>query len=236
MTDQLSRTGPTRRTVLRGLFAGGLATLAGCNWDGHFDLFGYTTRPNYDENVHTVYVPIFRNKAFQTTPFRGMEMELTRAVQREIEWKTPFKIQSNENKADTELLGTIITVTKNHLNRTQQNEVREGELVLAVEVVWRDLRSGVVLSNPRKPLGILPALDLPPFDPDNPPCPPAAEKAIPVLVTMSGRFLPEVGESVATAQQRVCNTLARQIVGMMEKDWQLPPRDCGPLPLPTDRR
>ena len=25
-----------------------LPLLGGCGWDGHFSLFGYTTRPNYD--------------------------------------------------------------------------------------------------------------------------------------------------------------------------------------------
>jgi hypothetical protein len=228
--------GPTRRAVLGGFLAGGFASFVGCNWDGHFDLFGYTTRPNYDENIKTVYVPIFRNKTFQTTPYRGLEMELTRTVIREIEAKTPFKVSSDCNKADTELLGTVITMNKNLLNRTQQNEVREGELQIGVELVWRDLRTGLVLSNPRKPLGILPTTDLPPFDPDNPPLPPAAEKAVPIVVTMTGRYLPEAGETNASAQQRVCNALAKQIVGMMERDWQLPPRNCAPPPLPPDQR
>lgn len=218
--------GLTRRSALRGLLAGGFGALAGCGWDGHFTFLGYTTRPNYDDNIKTVHIPIFRNKAFQTTPYRAIEMELTRAVIREIEAITPFKVISDPNRADTELLGTVLTINKNLLNRNQQNEVREGELVLAVELVWRDLRTGQVLSNPPKPIGLLPPAELAPFDPDNAPPPPPPEKASPVLVSLGGRYLPEVGESNATAQKRVCDELARRIAAMMEKDWQLPPRDC----------
>jgi hypothetical protein len=226
MNEQSSPTSMTRRNALGRLFAGGFACVAGCNWDGHFDLLGYTTRPNYDENIKSVYVPVFRNKAFQWTPFRGMEKQLTLAVIRQIEWKTPFKVISDPNKADTELLGTIIILSKNLLNRTQENEVREGEVVLAVELVWRDNRSGKVLSNPRKPSGVITPTELPAFDPDNPPLREGAEKPIPVVVQLSGRYLPEVGETNATAQQRVCEQLARQIVNMMEKDWQLSPKSC----------
>lgn len=216
----------TRRGFLAWLVAGGASVLSGCGWDGHFTFLGYTTHPNYDEGIKSIYVPIFRNKAFQTTPNRGLEMELTRAVIREIEQKARYKVISDPNCADTELLGTVLILNKNLLNRTQQNEVREAETVVGVELVWRDLRTGVVLTNPRKPLGVPPPTELPPFDPDNPPLPNAPEKPIPVLIQMSGRFLPEVGESNASAQQRVCNQLARQIVNMMEKDWQLPPRTC----------
>ena len=38
-----------------------VVALAGCTGDGHFTLFGYTTVPNYDMGIRTVYVPIFKN-------------------------------------------------------------------------------------------------------------------------------------------------------------------------------
>jgi len=222
----MSQSNFSRRTFLGSLLAGGCTALAGCNWDGHFNLLGYTTKPNYSDDIRTVYVPIFKNQSFQTTPYRAMEMELTRAVIRDIEAKTPFKIISDCSKADTELLGNIRTLNKNILNRNQQNEVREGEVTIGVELVWRDLRSGEVLSNPPKPIGIPIATELPPFDPDNLPLGKGPERPIPVLITFGGRYLPEVGETNASAQTRVCNKLAIQIVNMMEKEWQLPPRTC----------
>jgi hypothetical protein len=176
---EFSRTPWGRRAFLSGLVAGGASLLSGCGWDGHFNVLGYTTKPPFDEKYKTIYVPIFANKAFQTTPYRGMEMELTRAVIREIEWKSKMKVISDCNRADTELLGTIITLNKQILNRTQQNEVREGNVVIAVELVWRDLRTNKVLSNPRRPVGIAAPTELPPFDPDNPPPRDNPDKAIP---------------------------------------------------------
>src|SRR5215471_5504302 len=79
-----------------------LATVAlffsSCGWDGQFSILGYTTRANYDTSIHTVRVPIFKNNTF----YKGMEFDLTRAVVREIEAKTPFKVVSEGCSADTE--------------------------------------------------------------------------------------------------------------------------------------
>ena len=212
----------SRRGFLTGLLLGGAATVTGCGWDGHFTFLGYDTRPPYDENIKSIYIPIFKNKTFQTTPHRGMEFELTRAVMEQIKLKTPFKIVSDPERADTELLGTIVTFNKNLYNRTQQNEIREGELQVGVELVWRDLRSGKILTNPPKPEGVLPRGELVPFDAQNPPLPEDLDKPKPVLVRAPGRFLVEVGESNATAQTRVCAQLAVQIASMLEKPWKLP--------------
>src|SRR5262245_3935605 len=114
-----------RRIVLRTapILLGGLVlVLPSCGWDGHFCLLGYTTQPNYDpQTIHTVYMPISKNDTFR----RGLEFDLTRAIIREIESKTPYKVISDPCRADTELTGTIIFLNKNILNRTQLNEVRE---------------------------------------------------------------------------------------------------------------
>src|SRR5947209_6289586 len=72
--------------------------LPSCGWDGHFCILGYTTRPNYDAGVKTVRVPMFQNTTFR----RGIEFELTKAVVREIESKTPYKVVSASCAADTE--------------------------------------------------------------------------------------------------------------------------------------
>lgn len=212
----------TRRRFLATIAGGAAVTLSGCTSDGHLSLFGYTSRPNYNPDYQTIHVPIFRNKAFQWTPHRGLEMELTRAVVREIEATTPMKVISDCRRADTELLGTVILIGKNQLNRTQQNEVREGEVIVALELVWRDLKTNQILSNPRKPVGIPQPGELPTFDEDNPPLPVAPDVPIPVVLTLTGRYLLEVGESNASAQQRACNRIAKQIVNMMESDWQRP--------------
>ena len=75
--------------------------LPSCASDGNFCLFGYTTKPNYDTSIHTVRVPIFKNVTF----YRGLEFELTQAIVREIEAKTPYKVVGEGCAADTELSG-----------------------------------------------------------------------------------------------------------------------------------
>jgi Lipopolysaccharide-assembly len=189
--------------------------LTGCA-GGHLNFLGYTTRPNYDEGIRTVYVPIFQNRLFQAGPFRGLEFTLTEAVQREIEARTPYKVVSYREGADTELLGTIVSQPKNVILRNQQNEVREAEIVLGVEVIWRDLRCGDVLSQP-KPPGSEPPPEV--FDPANPPPPGAQPVPRPVLVNAQTTLIPEVGQSVASTLQRNADKLAVQIVNMMERPW-----------------
>src|SRR5215211_5030104 len=117
MTPPHDRRLLSRRTALIALFGGA----AGCTHGGHFDLLGYSTEPNYDPSIRTVYVPQFRTKVFETVPYRGMEMTLTRKVIDAIESKTPMKVLSDPDGADTELQGTMTALSKVLTNRTQFN-------------------------------------------------------------------------------------------------------------------
>ncbi|MGL4422294.1 MAG: LPS assembly lipoprotein LptE [Gemmataceae bacterium] len=205
----------TRRQWL----TGSLAFLAGCQSTGDFKILGYSTAPPFDPDIKSVYVPVFKNFALQTTPYRGLEVDITRAVIREISSRTPMKIITDPERADTELLGTLLTIEKRLLNRNQQNHVREAELILTVQIVWRDLRNAKVLSNPNPPQKLR---ETPPaFDPSaNPAMEPfRKENALPISIIASGRLLPEVGESNATAAKLAVDAMARQIVNMMEKPW-----------------
>jgi hypothetical protein len=175
---------------------------------GNFSIFGYSTRPNYDLGIRTVYVPIFGNETF----YKNLEFELTRAVIREIEEKTPYKVVNCREQADTELIGNIINMNKNVLITNQLNEIREGQTILSVGVIWRDLRPGFgdsILSRqgrvqPPDPLA-------PPPDPNAPPPPQP-----PVLVQSTTTFIPELGGSLLAAQKQSFDRLAVQIVSMME--------------------
>ena len=109
-------------------------TLPSCESDGNFTVLGYTTKPNYDCSIHTVRVPIFKNRTFR----QGLEFDLTRAVVREIEPKTPYKVVGPDADADTELTGTIVTLIKSTLNVNPLNEIREQEMDVSVEVIWRN--------------------------------------------------------------------------------------------------
>jgi len=216
----------TRRRFLQLAVYSSFAGLFGCRGTSSPSIFGYKLGAGalYDENIRTVYVPIFVNRAFQTTPYRGFENDITKAVVDEIGRTTSFRVTSDPTKADTELLGVVVQVYKNIVNRTQQNQVREGELVVDVDIVWRDLRDGTILSAPRPKLlpGVIDPNNPPvPFDPSIPQPPLCAEvvNPIPARVTAFGRYLPELGETNASAMQRVQNRLAVQIVSMMEKKW-----------------
>jgi hypothetical protein len=201
----------------------------GCRGEG-FSIFGYKAGAQalYDPNISTVYVPLFNNRAFQTTPYRGFEVDVTEAVIREIGKTTPFRVTSDCNKADTELLGNIAMISKSLLNRNQQNQLREGEVVVWVDVVWRDLRDGTILSNPRpRPIPGRtvpnPLIDAPPppFDPNLPPPPDLREldQPTPQRIVATGRFIPELGETNSSAALRVQNQVAVKIVELMEKKW-----------------
>jgi hypothetical protein len=172
-----------------------LVALAGCTSDGHIEILGYTTKPPFDTSIRTVYVPMFGNK----TMMRGIEFQITQAVIREIEWKSPYKVTSDRCSADTELAGTVVSRRKGVINVNQLGEVREAELGLIVEVVWKDLRSGKILSVPN---GIMPR------DPN--------AKILPVQITPSGTYIPELGGSNASAEDQMVRQLAQQVVHMME--------------------
>jgi hypothetical protein len=192
--------------------------------------FGYRLGADalYDPCIKTVYVPTFQNRAFQTTPYRGFEVDITQALVNEIGRVTPYRVTSDCDKADTELIGVLMQIEKNNMNRTQQNQVRDGELIVSVDVVWRDLRDGVILSAPRKgqiPTGttILAPGEAPPipFDPNlpSPPLIAVAPALVPTRIVAIGRYVPELGETNASAMKLVQNQIAGKIVTMMEKRW-----------------
>jgi Lipopolysaccharide-assembly len=192
--------------ALKALVILACVALPSCSSDGNFSILGYTTRPNYDPCIKTVRVPIFKNETMR----QGLEFELTKAVVREIEAKTPYKVISGVGHADTELTGTITLMNKNVILRTPLNEIRQGETVMAVAVQWKDVRTGEYLTRPRSGPGSLP-----------PDAPLGAQflPPPPVIITSTSDWAPELGESWATGQQRNINRLAIQIVSMMEKPW-----------------
>ncbi len=152
---------------------------------------GYMMGGAHSADVRTVAVPTFGNDTFR----RGLEFQLTEAIQSEIKLRTPYKIAKEPN-ADTRLTGKIIQLSKRSLNASAFNDVRQVELSLAVQVTWEDIRTGQILAQEQVPLD------------------PQAVK----LLTDTG-FTPEVGHSLATATQRATQQMARQIVDMMEAPW-----------------
>jgi hypothetical protein len=124
---------------------------------------------------------------------------------------SPFRLVSDCSRADTELDLKIVNRRKSTIVINPLGEVRDAELQLFVEVVWKDLRPGKVgdiLSNPKK------------FDPNQKLLPgevlPTAPAAVPVLITPTANFQPEVGGSTMSAERQLVDRAAQQIVHMME--------------------
>ncbi|MCU0706342.1 MAG: LPS assembly lipoprotein LptE, partial [Fimbriiglobus sp.] len=170
-----------RRRFLAALLASTTAAAIGCRNGGNFSVLGYTTEPPFDPNIRSVYVPTFKLMPVVTTPLRNLDVELTDAVVKELTArKTPIKVVSDPSRADTELIGTILSVTKPVLNRNLQALPLESELVITLDVVWRDLRTGEILSNPKIAKRANPPAEV--FDPGlQPPAPPDPNANFPTV-------------------------------------------------------
>lgn len=153
---------------------------------------GYTLRPMHPAHVRTVYVPMARSNDFR----RDLEFRLTESIAKKIEAETPYKVVDRD-RADTELEARIIGLSKRVRNESRTDEPRELQLNLVVDVSWRDLRNGQVLRGPEEI-----------------PLPPSLQR-----VARRGDMVPEIGETFATASQQAIDTLAEQIVAMMEEPW-----------------
>ena len=95
----------------------------------------------YREDVQTVAVPIFTNKDFR----RGVEFRLTEAVVKQIEAHAPYKVVPRE-RADTILEGQIAKVSVGTVVKdADTNLPREQIMVVAVDLIWKDLRNGRIL-------------------------------------------------------------------------------------------
>jgi len=178
-TENRSVRPPSKAVVL--LIA--LLSLSGC---------GYIVGGPYRQDIRTVHVPIFRSSSFR----RDVELQLTEAVHKEIQNQTHFRL-ARAGEADTRLTGRIVSIHKHALSESAQDDPRELQLNLTVEVTWEDLR-GNKLVMPTKQIEIPPDV---------------------VRLLASSDFAPELGQSMATARQRAVNNLARQIVQLMQTPW-----------------
>jgi hypothetical protein len=126
---------------------------------------GYSTAELYRDDVRTVALPIFGNDTFE----RGVETELTEALAKEIQRRTPYTLAAARavtigtppaggtssgggedlalrTGADTELTGTVVSVRRQRLSRTANTGLpQEIQVRVIADVQWRDRRSGQVL-------------------------------------------------------------------------------------------
>ena len=169
------------KTVLSVSF-GLIVTLSGC---------GYTVGNGFSRDIKTVAIPVFEND----TNRRGIEFQLTEAVQKEVTKRSHFRLAKGV-EADTRLTGRIVGFRKDVLGETRSDDPRELQLSLLVKVRWEDLRTGEVLAQQEIPL---------------------SPEAIPM--SAQSEFSPELGQSLATGLSEVFQTMARKIVNLMETPW-----------------
>lgn len=102
---------------------------------------GYQNSWLYPDKVNTVYVEMFDTTGFR----RGYEYELTDAVCKLIESRTPYKIVSNRDRADTVLGGTIGIGVGVLAGDPYTGRALEKESMVSVKVTWKNLKTGDLL-------------------------------------------------------------------------------------------
>ncbi len=147
-------------------------------------------RSLYRPDIRTIYVPIFQSDSLR----RNLGERLTEAVVKEIETNTSYKVVADEN-ADSVLTGRILTDKKRVIAENINDEPRDLEVDFVVQISWQDQRGDMIMQT-----GI--------------PLPPVVSS-----LTNSVHFIPEGGQSLATAQQRSIQRLAEQIVSQLQSPW-----------------
>lgn len=112
--------------------------VGGCSSDGQP---GYSAKELYDPAFSSVAVVIFDNRSFE----REIEFQLTEALTKEIESRTPYKV-AHSGSADTQITGTILSANKRLLSRSKDGGIaQEVQLVVTASFEWKDLRDGRIV-------------------------------------------------------------------------------------------
>ena len=152
---------------------------------------GYTVGNGFSPDIKSVSVPIFENKSNRP----GLEYQLTEAVQKTIQNRTPYKLAKGMD-ADTRLTGEIVQVRKDVLGENANDDPRQLQFTIMVRVTWVNLKTNEVLAKQEVPV---------------------APEAIPLKG--QAEFAPELGQSQASATSTAIDQLAKHIVQMMEAPW-----------------
>lgn len=154
---------------------------------------GYSigTRTLYRNDVRTIHVPIIKSDSFR--PELGVN--LTEAIQKEIERRTPYKL-ADLATADSILTCRITADSKRVIGETGTDEPRLLQSVMSIEMSWVDRRN----------LPLVETRFLPPGETN-------------FYFSDNADFVPEAGQSISTANMRMIERLANHIVDQMEARW-----------------
>ncbi len=145
----------------------------------------------YNPNIRTIHVPVVRNDTFR----HQIGAQLTEALVKTIEQRTPYKVVSDPN-ADSTLTCRVSNEAKRVVAETVNDDPRVLNTTISVELTWTDRRGNLLLTNRFVPAGELS-----------------------FYLIQGSDFVPEGGQSMATAQQQAVARLADQIVSQMESRW-----------------
>jgi len=122
------------RTIVFWISIGLALPLAGC---------GYSNSFLHRDDVQTVYVEMFNTDSFR----RGHEYTLTDAICKQIEARTPYKIVSDRNVADTVLSGQLGIGNSILSMDRYTGQPLERETLVTVVVTWKNSRTGDLIVN-----------------------------------------------------------------------------------------
>ena len=145
----------------------------------------------YRPDIKTVHVPVFQSDSLR----RNLGERLTEAVAKEIELRTPYKVVQS-TKADSVLVGRIVLDEKRALVENSFGDLRAVEIGMHVALTWTDRRGNLIGTESSIPIS-----------------------DVTLSINQTASFVPEAGQSMATAQQEAIGKLARQIVSQMESPW-----------------
>lgn len=165
---------------------------AGCACTGGYQIGPYGL---YDSGIKTVYVPMVEANTYRY----DFSERLTEAIIKKICEQTPYRIGTYE-KTDSILTVRLTGEAQQVAALNRYDDTREKRVCLTAEAVWTDVR-GVQSTN----TSILAGNARNPNDG--------------VRLISQSFLVPEMGQSTETAQQEAIDTLAEQIVGLMESAW-----------------
>jgi hypothetical protein len=172
-----------------------MAFFAGCN--------GFSVRGPRDPSSEGGFFGWHFNAPFDTSEVktvfvqfksqtfrRDVQLRLAEAVQKEISMRSPYRVVGTPAQADSILTGMISYADKNLVVEAPTNFPRELNATVTVAVNWTH----------------------------NPPTE-IEKNRLPTIVAETINFVPEVGESSLSGFNHVIQSIAKQIVDMMEQPW-----------------
>jgi hypothetical protein len=167
------------RFVVRTALALYCLAVAGCG------LKGYSNTSLYPDDISSVCIRMFDNRTF----WRNMEYDLTDALSKRIEAKTPYKVISNDDLADTVISGQITQVKKSVLIRDREvGSALQNEILIQAVVSWKNLKTGELLIDSR-------------------------------LISATAQYSESLNQGTGYATNLAANRLAERIIELMETRW-----------------